>query len=82
MGSAEMCRDLATEVEKLLLERSPPYVRKKVRWRDSRYLSLQKLSCLPIWQGRGAYPGRPLSSLILLTSAGCSDCGAHDPKSP
>ncbi|XP_005882275.1 PREDICTED: AP-1 complex subunit gamma-like 2 isoform X2 [Myotis brandtii] len=28
MGSAEMCRDLATEVEKLLLERSP-YVRKK-----------------------------------------------------
>ncbi|XP_054433814.1 AP-1 complex subunit gamma-like 2 isoform X1 [Pteronotus mesoamericanus] len=28
MGSAEMCRDLATEVEKLLLEPSP-YVRKK-----------------------------------------------------
>ncbi|XP_037600245.1 AP-1 complex subunit gamma-like 2 isoform X5 [Cebus imitator] len=29
MGSAEMCRDLATEVEKLLLQPSP-YVRKKV----------------------------------------------------
>lgn len=32
MGSAEMCRDLATEVEKLLLQPSP-YVRKKVRRR-------------------------------------------------
>lgn len=31
MGSAEMCRDLANEVEKLLLQPSP-YVRKKVRW--------------------------------------------------
>lgn len=30
MGSAEMCRDLATEVEKLLLQPSS-YVRKKVR---------------------------------------------------
>lgn len=47
-----MCRDLATEVEKLLLERSP-YVRKKVRWRDSRYLSLRKLSCVPYGRGGG-----------------------------
>lgn len=47
MGSAEMCRDLATEVEKLLLERNP-YVRKKVR-----YLSLQKLSCLPYGRSGG-----------------------------
>lgn len=53
MGSAEMCRDLATEVEKLLLERSP-YVRKKVRWWDSRYyLSLRKLSCVPYGRGGG-----------------------------
>lgn len=43
MGSAEMCRDLATEVEKLLLQPSP-YVRKKVRWQDSRHLALQKLT--------------------------------------
>lgn len=43
MGSAEMCRDLATEVEKLLQQPSP-YVRKKVRWQDSRHLALQKLT--------------------------------------
>lgn len=39
MGSAEMCRDLATEVEKLLLQPSP-YVRKKV---SCRRLPLQNL---------------------------------------
>lgn len=50
MGSAEMCRDLATEVEKLLLQPSP-YVRKKVRWQDSRRLALQKLTPGGIGEG-------------------------------
>lgn len=31
-----MCRDLATEVEKLLLQPGS-YVRKKVRWQDFRH---------------------------------------------
>lgn len=52
MGSAEMCRDLATEVEKLLLEPST-YVRKKVRWQDSRHLPLQKLHNLSCGRGGG-----------------------------
>lgn len=61
MGSAEMCRDLATEVEKLLLEPST-YVRKKVRWQDSRH-TLETLHNLPCGRGWGVGPSRQTSAL-------------------
>lgn len=81
MGSAEMCRDLATEVEKLLLQPSS-YVRKKVRQQDHRHLPHQKLSFWPCVIGGGSILADPCPLLSPLISAGCSDCSAYDPEGP
>lgn len=49
MGSAEMCRDLATEVEKLLLQPSP-YVRKKVGCRPLGVCLSRRCSQPALWE--------------------------------